>query len=145
VVPSGRRGRRERECSVVEDHAVPDARFRKDSAGLIRIQLELLAELTDVDAQILHVVGILRAPDGGQNGMVGEHAPGMRRQVGQKLVFYAGQLELFAVAGDLRSARSIVTGPAWTIRRVDPWAWAAWRNATRTLARSSSMPNGFVR
>ena len=43
---------------------------------IVRMVFDLLAQLADVDAEILRVFGMRRAPDCGQDLLVGEHAAG---------------------------------------------------------------------
>ena len=80
--------------------AVADARLGQQELWLIRVDLQLLAQLADVHPQVFHVVGIRETPDLGQDGLMGQHAVGMGSQVSQQFELGGGQLQLFPAAGD---------------------------------------------
>ena len=47
-------------------HPVADAELGQDDLGIVGVFLDLLAQLADIDAQVLRLLGVRRAPDGGQ-------------------------------------------------------------------------------
>ena len=86
--------------------------------GADGIGLQLLAQVADEDAQVLHVLRVGRAPDGGQQLAVGEHPAAAFHQLGQEVVLAWRQLHRLARARhqslhevDLELAR-VITGSA---------------------------------
>src|SRR4051812_48353282 len=74
--------------------AVSDSGFSKDHARLGLIGLDLLAELPDVDAQILSVGFMSRAPYGAQNLLMCDHLPGMARKECEKIKLFRRELHV---------------------------------------------------
>jgi hypothetical protein len=50
--------------------------------GVVRVLLDLLAQLPDVDAQVLRVLGVRRSPNGGQQLPVRHHLAGILTELG---------------------------------------------------------------
>jgi hypothetical protein len=67
---------------------------------LAGFSLELLAELSDEDAEILRLVGGLRTPDRCEQGAVGNHLPGMAREMEEQVKFLGGEVNGPAEDGD---------------------------------------------
>ena len=61
--------------------AVADAGFGGDQARGGGVGLQLLAELAHEDAQVLHVLGVGRAPDGRQELLVGDDLAAARHEL----------------------------------------------------------------
>ena len=61
---------------------------------------DLLAQLADIDAQILRVLGVRRPPDGGQDLLVRQDLAGMAGKEREQLEFLRRQLDLGAGACD---------------------------------------------
>src|SRR5215469_5080850 len=76
----------------VNAQAVTNPGLSKDISGTLRVRLDLLPELTDIDAQILSVSQI--APEFAQQEFVGEHLAGMLNQHTQQVIFLRGRLDL---------------------------------------------------
>ena len=55
--------------------------------------------MADEHAQILHVAGVGRSPNGGQKVLVSEHPSAARRQFGQQVVFAGTELDRLPAAG----------------------------------------------
>src|SRR5437764_9308541 len=62
--------------SAVRD-PIADARLGQHDPGVVGMIFDLLAQLADIDAKILRVFGMSRAPDRGEDLLVGHDAPGM--------------------------------------------------------------------
>ncbi len=56
-----------------------DARLGQDDLRIVRSGLDLLPKLADVDPEVLRVLGMRRAPYGGENLLMREHPAGMTR------------------------------------------------------------------
>ena len=65
--------------------------------GRRRVRLDLLAQRADQHAQVLRLIDRVRAPDGLEDGAVGQHPAGMLRQERQQLEFLRRQPHFFAV------------------------------------------------
>ena len=74
------------------DEAVADPGLGLDVL-LAGLGFELLAQLADEDAEILRLVGRLRAPDGGEQGAVGDHLAGVAGQVREQIEFLGREMD----------------------------------------------------
>src|SRR5690554_6919969 len=68
-------------------HAVADAGLGDDELGMGRVFLDLLADLTDIDAQILRVLAMGGAPDFLEDLLVREHLAAVKQEIAEQLVF----------------------------------------------------------
>src|ERR1700674_271544 len=88
--------------------AIPDSRLRQHHPRVVGAYLDLLPQVADIDAKILGVRGMRRAPHGGEDLLVGHHhagVPGEKRQqlglLGRELDLLAGASHAMAHAVDL--------------------------------------------
>src|SRR5216683_4375778 len=77
--------------------AVAHATFGEDIARVGGVVLELLAQVIDVEANVVRGVAILGAPDATEQGLVGHDHARVRGQVVQQAELRRPQLDLFAV------------------------------------------------
>jgi hypothetical protein len=73
--------------SLLFCHAVTDAWFGEREARVARVIAKLLAQLANVDSQVLAVVNMRRAPDGRQDHFLRHKAPAMACHHPQKVEF----------------------------------------------------------
>lgn len=66
----------------------------------MRVALEFFAELSDKDAEVFGLLGGLRAPDGGEQGAMGEDLAGVAGEEEQEVKFLGGEVDGAAAYGD---------------------------------------------
>ena len=104
---------------------------------------DLLPELADIDAQILRVLGMRRAPDRGENLLVGDDAAGVAGEKRQQLELLRRKLDLCARARGTVAHGSIFDS-ADAQERVSALRCMRWRSAVRMRAISSPTLNGLL-
>src|SRR5262249_42891005 len=72
----------------------------QDDLRVVGLGLDLLAELADVNAQVLRVLGVRRAPDCSEDLLVGYDLAGVPCEERQQLELSFGELHLVAAACD---------------------------------------------
>ena len=82
------------------------AQLVQDEARLRRVVAQLLPQLADEDPQVVGVPLVRLAPDGAQQLLVRDDAPGMHRQVAQQLELLARQVH--RLAGDADGVARLV-------------------------------------
>ena len=80
--------------------SVPNPRFADEVSRIPRIGLDLLPELSDEHPQVLRLIDGVAAPDGLQDGAMGEHAVGVPRQERKQLELFRCEPNLFAAPHD---------------------------------------------
>src|SRR5438128_2677665 len=80
--------------------AIANPRFGHDVARLGRIGFDLLAQLSDEDAQIFVLLGIVAAPDGAQQRPVRQDLARIAQQVDQQIEFLRRQMKLSPTVSD---------------------------------------------
>ena len=76
--------------------AVTDSGFGQKVFGLGRVILELLAQVADIDAQVMAALDVGRAPDFAQQVALGQYLAGVAEQGGQQAVFDGRQMNFLA-------------------------------------------------
>src|SRR5437763_3115120 len=82
-----------------ELQAVADAELGQDVSWAGRVGFELLPQPADKDPQILHFLGLRRAPHLAQQMAMGKHLAGVHDEMTQQVEFLGRQLYLRAAAG----------------------------------------------
>src|SRR5690606_24069517 len=77
---------------------VADAGLGQQVGGVRWVALELLAQVADVGAKVLDFVPVLRAPDLGQELIVGDDAPALAGQRHEEAELGRRQVDVFATA-----------------------------------------------
>src|SRR3954454_18979661 len=85
--------------------AVSDAAYREQVLRLLRIHLDLLAEVADVDVDRARVAVGGIAPDAGQQHVAGEHAARRAGERGEDLELDVGGRHRIPIARDRALAR----------------------------------------
>ncbi len=89
-----------RAISVLVRHAVAHARLGAHDLRFGGVAFDLLPELADEDAQVVQVVGVGGAPDGGQQRAVGDDTAGVAGKEEQEVVLLRRQMHRLAGARD---------------------------------------------
>ena len=82
------------------DQAISYGRFVDDERRPHRVALELLAQASHRDAQIVDMILLRRSPHRSQQVGVGENAAGVLGELGEHRIFLGRQMHRFAVALD---------------------------------------------
>src|SRR6476469_9522361 len=85
---------------LVSDEAVADAGLGDEDARAGGVFLQFAAQLVDVDAQILRLVAVFRAPDALEEHPLRQHLARLARQFEEQLPLGRRQMHLRAVARD---------------------------------------------
>src|SRR5205085_6776826 len=86
--------------SGVSVEAITDPRFGENVARRGRVGLDLFAELADEDAQVLGLLNVIPAPDGGKQSAMRQHSPCVANEVSEQLEFLRCQMNLATFDGD---------------------------------------------
>ena len=118
------------------DPAVPDARLGHDQRRGLRVVAELLAQRSDVGAQVRRLGAVPLTPDLAQQPLMGEELAGVRDERLEQPVLRRGQAHLVRAARDepLREDRPATSRNAGPARRARRSACDAWPPSTARAA-----------
>ena len=131
------------DVSLVHPQPVTNSGFCQDQLWRLGTGLDLGPQLSDEDPQILRVVGVGRAPDGGEDLAMGDDAAGMAHQRRQQVELLWRQLDRLPVLDDAPLFQ-VDDKPVGLVTWRGGLVGREWRKAVRSRARNSPMAKGFA-
>src|SRR5262245_65647194 len=86
--------------SIFHIKAITDPRFGEDVARFGGIRLDLLAQLTDEDAQVFGLFDVIAAPDRSEQRAMSEDFVGVADEIDEQVIFFRRQMQLLAASFD---------------------------------------------
>src|SRR5262249_26333460 len=86
--------------SIFHIKAITDPRFGENVTRFGGIRLDLLAQLTDEDAQVFGLFDVIAAPDRSEQRAMSENFIGVADEINEQVVFFRRQMQLFAMRFD---------------------------------------------
>jgi transposase len=87
------------------DKTIPDSAFGQNVLRVCRVLFDLLAQIGDIEPQVVRLIAVLRTPHLAQELLVGHHIPGILHQVVQQPILGRAQVHPFAVHQHLASGK----------------------------------------